>query len=113
MHSNQKIKNNIWYMKIDPPIWMAAAFESMKVLINDNNNDHDNDNVNVNDNDHVTDKWFVNKPVAIGYNVVKIPDYENLNLEKNGYMKHFVGNFVEWFINDVKKRKLHENLFRK
>ena len=50
-------------MKIDPPVWMAAEFECMIVLISDN------------DNDHVTDKLFVSKPVSIGYNVVKNPDY--------------------------------------
>ena len=64
MHPNQKIKFNDWYMKIDPPIWMAADFECMNVLINDNDND----------NDHVTDKLIVNKPVAKGYNIVKNPD---------------------------------------
>ena len=66
----------------------------MKVLINDN------DNVNVNDNDHVTDKLFVNEPVAIGYNVVKNPGYENLKLEKDGYIKYFGEDCAEWFINE-------------
>ena len=79
MHPNQKIKFNDWYMKTDPPMWMAADFECLKVLMNDN----DNDNVNVDDNDHVTDKLFVNEPVAIGYNVVKNTGYDNLNLEKD------------------------------
>ena len=50
MHPNQKIKFNDWYMKIDPPMWIAADFECMNVPINDN------------DNDNVTDKLFVNKP---------------------------------------------------
>ena len=54
----------------------------MKILINDKDNDNDNDIVN--DNDHVTDKLFVNRLVAICYNVVKNPAYENLNLEKDG-----------------------------
>ena len=98
MQPNQKIKFNDWYMKIDPPIWIAADFECMNIPIidNDNVNDNDNDddnsknddnnNANVNDHDNkgVTDKLFVNKPVAIGYNIVKNPDYENLNLEKDG-----------------------------
>ena len=61
MYPNQKIKFNDWYMKKDPPRWMAADFECMNVLIIDN----DNDKVIVNNNDHVTDKLFVNKPVAI------------------------------------------------
>ena len=88
-------------MKIDPPLWMAADFECMNVLIDDNDNDNDNDKVNVNDNDHVTDKLFVNKPVAIGYNIVKNRDYENLNLEKDGYIKYFGEDCVEWFINEI------------
>ena len=54
---NQKIKINDWYTKIEPPMWMAAYFECMNVLINDNND---------NDNENVTDKFFSNKPVAIG-----------------------------------------------
>ena len=60
MHPNQKIKFSDCYMKIDPPVWIAADFECMNVLT------HDNDNDNVDDNDHVTEKLFVNKPVAIG-----------------------------------------------
>ena len=68
MHPNQKIKFNDWYKKIDPPMWMAAYFECMNVLFNDNDNDNDNDN------NHVTDKLFVNIPVAIGYNIVNNPD---------------------------------------
>ena len=76
MHPSHRMKFKDWYMKIDPPMWMAAGFECMNVLITDD------DNVNVNSNDYVTDKLFVNKPVAIGYNIVKSPDYENLKLEK-------------------------------
>ena len=108
MHPNQKIKFNDWYMKIDPPIWMAADFECMNLPINDNDNnndnvnDHDNDNnVNDHDNKSVTDKLFVNKPVAIGYNIVKNPYYENLNLEKDGYIKFFGEDCAEWFIKEM------------
>ena len=67
MHPNQKIKLNDWYMKIYPPMWIVADFECMNNPVFDN------------DNDHVTDKLFVNKPVARVYNVVKIPVYENLD----------------------------------
>ena len=91
MQPNQKIKFNDWYMKIDPPMWIAADFECMNIPINNNNNDNDN----------VTDKMFVNKPVAIGYNIVKNPDYNNLNLEKDGYIKYFGEDCVEWFINEM------------
>ena len=59
MHPNQKVKFNEWYMKIDPPMWIATVFECMNIPFIDN------------DNDHVTDKLFVKKPVAIGYNIVK------------------------------------------
>ena len=76
MHPSHRIKFKDWYMKIDPPMQMAACFESTNVLITDD------DKVNVNNNDYVTDKLFVSKPVAIGYNIVKSPDYENLKLEK-------------------------------
>ena len=73
MHSNQRIKLNDWYMKIDLPMWLEADFECEKVFVNDNDND----------NDHVTDKLFVNQPVAMGYNIVINPDYANLNFEKD------------------------------
>ena len=93
---------------------------NIPIIDNDNNNDNDkdidndnddnnkndennDDNVNVIDHDNkgVTDKLFINKPVAIGYNVVKNPDYDNLNLEKDGYIKYFGEDCVEWFINEM------------
>ena len=86
---NQKMKFNDWYMKIDPPMWIVADFECMNVPINDD------------DNDNVTDKLFVNKPVAIGYIIVKNPDYDDLNLEKDGYIKYFGEDCVEWFVNEM------------
>ena len=89
MQPNQKIKFNDWYMKIDPEMWIAADFEYKNIPVIDN------------DNDHVTDKMFLNKPIAIGYNIVKNPEYENLNLEKDGYMKYFGEDCVEWFINEM------------
>ena len=134
MHPNQKIKFNDWYMKIDPPLWKAANFQCMNVLINDidndndnvnqndidndnNNNDknNDNDNVNVNDNDNdkVRDELFVNKPVAIGYIIVKNSEYHNLNLEEGGYIKHFGENCVEWFINEMLEIEGYMKIFFK
>ena len=115
MHPNQKIKFNDRYVKIDRPVSMAAHFESMNDLIiendndndndndnnNDNNNDNDNVNVNANGNDGVTDKSFVNKPVAVGYNVVKNPGYNNVYLEKDGYIKCFAEDCVQWFFNEM------------
>ena len=76
-------------MKIDQPMWIAADFEGMNIPIIDNYNDN------------VTDKLLVNKPVSIGYNIVKNPDYENLNLEKDGYIKFFGEDCVEWFVNEM------------
>ena len=95
MHPNQKKKFNDWYMKIDPPMWIAADFECINIPINDNDNDNENDN------DKVTDKLFVNKPLAIGYNIVKNSEYDNLNLEKDGYIKYFGEDCVEWFVNEM------------
>ena len=92
-------------MKIDPPMWIAADFECMNLPINDNNiyDDNNDDNVNVIDhnNNGVTDKLFINKPVAIGYNIVKNLVYDNLNLEKEGFIKYFGEDCVEWFINEM------------
>ena len=87
MQPNQKMKFSDWYMKIDPPMWFAADFECM--------------NIPINDNDNVTNKLFVNEPVPIGYIIVKNPDYENLNLEKDGYIKYFGEDCVEWFVNEM------------
>ena len=106
-HPNQKIKFNDWHLKIDPPMWIAVDFECMNIPINNNNNnnDDDNNNGNVTVNDHesngVTDKLFVNKPVAIGYNIVENLEYENLSLEKDGYIKYFGEDCAEWFINEM------------
>ena len=103
MQPDQKIKFNDWYMKIDPPMWIAADFECMNLAINNNNDNNNDDNVNVidHDNNGITDKLFINKPVAIGYNIVKNPDYDNLNLEKDGYVKYFGEDCVEWFIKEM------------
>ena len=99
MHPNQKIKHNDCYMKIDPPMWIAADYECMNFLVNDNDNDND--------------KLFVNKPVAIGYNIVKNPDYDYLNLEKDGYIKYFGEDCVEWFINEMLEIESHMKTYFK
>ena len=101
MHPNQKIKFNDWYIKIDPPIWIAANFECMNIPIIDS------------DNDHVTDKLFINKPVAVGYNIVKTPEYENLNLENDGYIKYFGEDWVEWYINEMLEIESHMKTYFK
>ena len=38
MHPNQKIKFHDWYMKKDPPMWMAADFECMNAPVESNKN---------------------------------------------------------------------------
>ena len=58
MHPNQKVKFNDWYMKIYPQLWMATDFEWVNIPVKSNNNTF-------------MDKLFVNKSVAIGYNIVK------------------------------------------
>ena len=101
MQPNRKIKFNDWYMKIDPPIWKAADFECMNIPITNN------------DNDNVTDKLFVNKPIAIGYNIVKNSDYDNLNLEKDGYIKYFGEDCVGWFINEMLEKESYMKTYFK
>ena len=93
MHPNQKINFKNLFTKMDPPMWVAADFECMNVPINDNDND----------NDHVTDRLFINKPVVKGCNIVQNPDFENLNLEKDGYFKYSGEDCVEWFMNEILK----------
>ena len=39
-------------------------------------------------------KLSVNKPVAIRYYLVKNPDYDLLIIEKEGYFKYFVKDFL-------------------
>ena len=101
MQPDQKIKFNDWYMKIDPPMWIAADFECMNIPINNNNNDN------------VTDKMFINKPVAIGYNIVKNLDYDNINLEEDGYIKYFGEDCVEWFINEIMELESYMKIYFK
>ena len=55
MNPNKKTKSNDWYMKIDPPIWITADFDCS--------------NKPVNDPQRKT--LFINKPVEVGYNIVK------------------------------------------
>ena len=88
MHLNEKIKFNDWYLKMDPPIWVTANFECMNEPLESNK-------------DNFIDKLFVNKSVAVGYINVKIPDYDNLNLENHGYNNYFGEYCVEWLANEM------------
>ena len=99
MHPNQKIQINIWYMIIDPPMWIAADFECMNIPII--NNDYHN----------VTNKLFVNKTVAIGYNIVKNLDFQNLNWEKDGYIKYYGEDCVAWFMNEMLEKEGNMKIF--
>ena len=38
MHPNQKMNFNERYVKIDPPMWMAADFESINLIVESNSN---------------------------------------------------------------------------
>ena len=42
MHPNKQIKFNDWYMKIDPPLWIASHFECMNIPVDDNQLDAKN-----------------------------------------------------------------------
>ena len=44
---------------------------------------------------------FVHKPVAMGYNIVKNPDCDDINLEKDGYLEYFGEDCVECFVNEM------------
>ena len=55
MNPNKKIEINDWFMKIDPPMWIAADFECR--------------NIPVDDPQRKT--LFVNKPMVVGYNMRK------------------------------------------
>ena len=70
MHSNQKRKFNDYYMKLDPPLLIGAHFECMNVPVESND-------------DCFMDKLFVQKPVALCYNIVINSHSENLNSEKD------------------------------
>ena len=52
------------------------------------------------------EKLSVNKPVAIGYIIVKNPDFDNLNLAEDIYNKHFGEDCVEKFINEMLQKEI-------
>ena len=58
LNPNQKMKFNDYSTKRDPPIWIAADFECMNIIVQSNN-------------DNSMDKLFVSKAVAVAYNIVK------------------------------------------
>ena len=70
MLPKQKIKFIDWYMKFVTPLSITAAFERMNVLLEC-----------VNENDSM-EKFFVNKPVGIVYNILKNPENDNLDFKK-------------------------------
>ena len=75
-------------MKRDPPMWIAAGFEFMNTPVESNSN-------------IFTDNLLVKKPVVLGYNKVKNPDYVNLNLKNDGFINYFGEDCVEWFLNEM------------
>ena len=84
MHPNQKLKVNDWYIKTDPPIRITVDLECMIIPVESNN-------------ENFMDWLFVSRLNAKGYNIVNNPDYDNFNLEKDGFNKYVGEDFVEWF----------------
>ena len=78
-------------MKKHPPIWIAADFECMNVPSESTSEN----------GFHIANKLFANEAVAIGYNILKNPDYDKLKLEKGDYDKVLAENCVVWFIKDM------------
>ena len=101
MHLNQKIIFNEWSMKIDAPMRITANFESMNALLE-----------SAKENDSM-EKLFVDKLVAIGYIIVKNPDYDIFSLGKEGYNKNFGEDCVEVFIYETLEIETHmKNYFK-
>ena len=84
-YPNKKINFSDWYIKTDPPTWITTDFECRNIPIDDPQR---------------KTMFIINKPVGVGYNIVKNPFYgglksdvrcatENLKLEKHGYYKYF------------------------
>ena len=57
--------------------------------------------------DFSTRKLFKNKRVAIGFNIIKKPDYDNLNSQKEGCLKKFGEDCVEWFKDGLLKSETY------
>ena len=85
-------------MEMDPQMWIAADFDCTNIPVDaaDSGSHAGSANTQVDSNADSTshagsanEKLFVNKSVAIGYNIVKNPDYDNFKLEKEGYNKCF------------------------
>ena len=75
-------------MKTDPPMWIAAKFKGMSIPVDDNQGNSNK-------------KLFLSKPVAVGYGIVKNPQYDNGNLGKEGYHNFSVEDCFERFINEM------------
>ena len=65
-------------------MWMAADFECMNILVDDS----------------PQKTLFINKPVAVGYNIVKNSFYDSLKLE-NMDKQYFGEDCVECFVNEM------------
>ena len=87
LHPFQKIKIIEFYMKTDPPMWIAANSECMKVLISYAN---DKQSLSTQTVQYRNEKLLKNKPFATGCKVFKNPEYDDLNLEKARHNKFSV-----------------------
>ena len=102
MYKNKTVKFNDWYMKKDPPMRMVVDFECINVLLESTiKNDVRNVNCMQSLHNDFMGQLFVSKPVAIGYNIVKNPHYDNRNLEQDGCIKSIAEDCVEWFTNEM------------
>ena len=66
MNSNKNTKFNEWYMKINPPVWIDADFGVMKIPMSGGSESHFR-------SDPQRKTLFINKPLAVGYKIVKNP----------------------------------------
>ena len=76
MHLKQKRKFNHSYKKVDPSMLISADIECMNAPVDDNQVDSNVDSTS--QAGSANKKLFVSKPIAVCYNVVKNPDYDNL-----------------------------------
>ena len=83
MSPDKPIKFNDGNMKIDPAIWIDTDFEYMNLPLNDGSESHIRSA-----KDPHQKILFVNKPIAVRYNILKNPYYEKIG---KTCMQYFFG----------------------
>ena len=94
MHLKWNLKFNDSSVEIDSSMWKATDFDCTPKPV-----------ATKSENYTFMEKLFVNKPVAIDYNIMKNSFYKNLSLGKQGYSRYFGEDCVEWFISEMLKRR--------